>query len=153
MIAYPLQLEEQSATGFTHRIRITHEDLTEAADNTAQTIAILSVPARAYVSDAAFNLVTPFKDSDDNAFNSTTIIVGDGGSTNRYIASAQVNENGTEILAGPGVNSSVRYAYTSADTIDIIFGSMTDKALADIDVGELDVYLKVNDLAAYSFSG
>lgn len=153
MIVYPLQLEEQAATGFTHRIRLTSEDLTETTANTAQTIAIFTVAARDYVSDAAFNLVTPFEDASDNAYNSTTIIVGDGGSTNRYIASAQINVNGSEILAGPGVNSSVRYAYTSADTIDIIFGSMTGKSLSDIDVGELDVYLKVNSLAAYSFTG
>lgn len=153
MTVYPLQLEERASTGFTHRIRLTHEDLTEAADNTSQTIAIFTVAARDYVSDAAFNLVVPFEDSADNAFNSTTIIVGDGGSTNRYIASAQINVNGSEILAGPGVNSSVRYAYTAADTIDIIFGSMTDKALVDINTGELDIYLKVNSLAAYSFSG
>jgi len=153
MIVYPLMIEEQAATGFTHRIRLTHEDLTEATANTAQTIAIFTVAARDYVSDAAFNLVTPFEDASDNAYNSTTIIVGDGGSTNRYIASAQINVNGSEIVAGPGVNSSVRYAYTGADTIDIVFGSMTGKSLSDIDVGELDIYLKVNSLAAYSFSG
>lgn len=153
MIVYPLQLEEQSATGFTHRIRLTHEDLTEATANTAQTIAIFTVGARSYVSDAAFNLVTPFEDASDNAYNSTTIIVGDGGSTNRYIASAEINVNGSEILAGPGVNTTVNYAYTAADTIDIIFGSMTAKSLSDIDVGALDVYLKVSNLAAYSYTG
>ena len=146
MKTYVLSQEEQAKTGFTHRVNITHEDLTQATANTAQTIAILTVAARDYVSDAAFNLVTPFKDSADAALNTTTLIVGDGGDTARFIASAELNENGTEILAGPGVNSKCRFAYTTADTVDAIFGSMAAKTLAQLDTGELDIFLKVSRL-------
>jgi hypothetical protein len=146
MESYVLSQEEQAKTGFTHRIRVTHEDLTQATANTAQTIAIHTVAARDYISDAAFNLVTPFEDASDNAFNTTTLIVGDDGNDDRYIASAELNVNGSEILAAGGVNSTVKYAYVAANTIDAIFGSMAAKSLSDIDVGEVDIFLKVSRL-------
>lgn len=150
MKVYALNSEERSTTGFTHRVRITHEDLTETTANTSQTIAIFTVAARDYVQDVAFNLVTPFKDSADNALNTTTLLVGDGGDTARYIASSELNENGSEILAGPAVNAKVHYAYTTADTIDAIFGSMAAKTLAQLDTGKLDIFLKVSRLPDYS---
>lgn len=143
MKVYTLNSNEQAATGFTHRVRITHEDLTEATANTAQTIAIYTVAARDYVADAAFNLVEAFEDASDTAYNSTTLIVGDDGNDDRYIASAELNDNGSEILAGPGVNTTARYAYVAANTIDAIFGSMAAKSLSDIDTGKLDIFLKI----------
>lgn len=145
MKTYVLSQEEQAKTGFTHRINLTHEDLTETTANTAQTIAILTVAARDYVSDAAFNLVTPFEDASDNALNTTTIIVGDDGNDDRYIVSTELNKNGSEILAF-GAASTARYAYLAANTIDAIFGSMAAKSLSDIDVGEIDIFLKVSRL-------
>ena len=95
MKVYTLNADERAATGFTHRVRITHEDLTETTANTAQTIAIYTVKARDYVQDAAFNLVEKFEDTADNALNTTTLIVGDDGDTARYIASAELNVNGS----------------------------------------------------------
>lgn len=145
MESYVLSQEEQAKNGFTHRIRVTHEDLTEATANTAQTIAIHTVAARDYVSDAAFNLVTAFKDASDAALNTTTIIVGDDGNDDRYIVSTELNENGTEIVAF-GAASTARYAYTAANTVDAIFGSMADKSLSNIDTGEIDIFLKVSRL-------
>lgn len=147
MQTYVLSQEEQANTGFTHRIRVTHADLTETTANTAQTIAILTVAARDYVSDAAFNLVTPFEDASDNAYNTTTIIVGDDGNDDRYIVSTELNVNGTEILAF-GAASTARYAYVAANTVDAIFGSMADKSLSNIDVGAIDIFLKVSRLPA-----
>ena len=150
MKVYPLNDNERATTGFTHRVRITHEDLTETTANTAQTIAIFTVAARDYVQDAAFNLVEKFEDASDNAFNTTTLIVGDDGDTARYIASAELNVNGTEVICGPAVNAKAHYAYTAANTIDAIFGSMADKSLSDIDTGKLDIFLKISRLPDYS---
>jgi len=150
MQVYKLNSNEQAATGFTHRVRLTHADLTEATANTAQTIAIFTVAARDYVQDVAFNLVEAFENSADTAYNTTTLIVGDGGDTARYIASAELNDNGSEILAGPGVNAKCRYAYVTADTIDAIFGSMAAKSLSSLDTGKLDIFLKISKLPSYS---
>ncbi len=107
MKVYKLNSDESAATGFTHRIRVTHEDLTQTTANTAQTIAIFTVAARDYIADAAYNLVEGFEDASDNAYNSTTCIIGDDGDTARYIVSVEMNTNGTEIICGPAVNAKV----------------------------------------------
>jgi hypothetical protein len=150
MKVYNLSLEEQAASGYNKKVVITHEDLTTATANTAQTIEMFSVPAYTVVDAAAFKLVTPFEDASDNALNTTTLLVGDGGSTGRYAPSKELNVNGTEILAWAtsAATNTLPYAYVSADTVDAIFGSMTDKSLSDIDVGEVHIYLGVRTLDA-----
>lgn len=143
---YKLSLEEQAATGFTDKFVLTHEDLTESTANTAQTIEIYSAPAGSFVRSAGFVLNTAFEDASDNALNTTTLIVGDGGSTARFIPSKELNVNGTEVLAWQTSNATdtVPYAYPSADTIDAIFGSMAAKSLSDIDTGQVSIYLGIS---------
>ena len=100
-----LTLNESAANGgFTHRIEIGHADLTETTTNTAQVLEALTLPAGAVVLNVAAKLITPFKDASDNAFNNVAIEIGDGADTDRYLASTQINENGTEIdfAAGSG---------------------------------------------------
>jgi hypothetical protein len=140
-------LTEESARlgGANRRIVLTHADLTTAAANTAQTIALFSAAAKERVKLIGFNLVTPFKDASDNAFNNVAIIVGDS-DDDRYLASTQINENGTEILASAGTGTEA--AYATATAINIIFGSMADKSLVDIDVGEIHLFFQVNALIA-----
>ena len=148
MDIYKFSHEEKAECGFTHRIKLTHADLTETATNTAQTIALLDVGVGALVSRCAVRLVTAFKDASDAAFNTTTVIVGDDGDDDRFIASMETNENGTEIL-GKAHASTTPYVYLAANAIDIIFGSQSGKALNDIDVGELHVFLHVVDLDSH----
>ena len=148
MKVYPLNDNERAATGFTHRINITHEDLTETTANTAQTIAIFTVSAGDVVNDAALAVTTPFEDASDNAFNTTTVQVGDGDDTDQYIASTEVNVNGTEVKY-MACAADAQLAYTATDTVDILVGSMAAKSLSNIDVGELDVFLSVIPLTSY----
>jgi hypothetical protein len=140
-----LGTQERSAKGgATHEVIITHADLTESTANTSQVIAIKDALVGDLVSCVGMKLVTPFKDASDTAFNSNTVQVGDDGSANRFLASTQVNENGTEILFLAGTGTS--YAYLADNTIDITVGSMSGKSLSDIDVGELRLLLKVIEL-------
>jgi hypothetical protein len=148
MKVYPLNVNERAATGFTHRINITHEDLTETTANTAQTIAIFTVAAGDVVNDAALAVSTAFEDASDNAYNALAIVVGDGDDTDQYIVSTEVNKNGTEILYR-ACAVDAQLAYTAADTVDIVFPAMADKSLSNIDVGELDVFLSVIKLPSY----
>lgn len=145
---YNLSLEEQAASGYTKKVVLTHEDLTEATANTAQTIQLFSVPANTVVSSAAFNLITPFEDASDNTYNSTTLIVGDGSNDDRYIPSKELNVNGTEILswATSAATNTLPFAYVAADTVDAVFGSMTSMSLSNIDTGEVHIYLGVYSL-------
>ena len=159
----PLFEQQAAGLGFTHRIRVTHEDLTETTVNTAQTIALLNVKAGTFVDRAAMVLVTPFEDASDANFNSNTILVGDGSVTDRYLRSntddtgLQVNVNGTEVLyhvnpvaASTAGLDTAPFMYTADDTIDLVFGSMAAKALSNLDVGILDIYLRVVPLIDHS---
>ena len=129
-----------AALGFNTLAVLKAAHLTQATANTAQTFTIPVEPG-SIVRKVEGKLVTPFKDADDAAFNSTTIIVGDGGDTDRFMALQELNENGTEIRFPAGTGTVCRY--TVADTIDITIGSMLGKSLANIDVGELHLYLDV----------
>jgi hypothetical protein len=147
MQVYELPNETKAATGFTHKAIVTHVDLTETTADTDQTIALLSVVAGDVVQKAAFQLVTAFKDASDAAFNDTQVQVGDGNDTDEYIAATQVNENGTEVLFAANVNT-VPFAYTAADTVDLLVESMTAKSLSNLDAGEIHIYLAVTKLSS-----
>jgi hypothetical protein len=147
MQVYELPNETKAATGFTHKAIVTHVDLTETTADTDQTIALLSVVAGDVVQKAAFQLVTAFKDASDAAFNDTQVQVGDGNDTDEYIAATQVNENGTEVLFAANVNT-VPFAYTAADTVDLLVESMTAKSLSNLDAGEIHIYLAVTKLTS-----
>lgn len=147
MQVYELPNETKAATGFTHKAIVTHVDLTETTADTDQTIALLSVVAGDVVEKAAFQLVTAFSDASDAAFNDTKVQVGDGSDTDEYVAATQVNENGTEVLFAANVNT-VPFAYTAADTVDLLVESMTAKSLSDLDAGEIHIYLAVTKLTS-----
>lgn len=148
METYKLLRQEQG-NGYTHKIVLTYDDLTETAANTSQTIQLLNVGVGDVVHDAAYYLVTAFEDASDNALNTTTLIVGDGGDTDRFIPSKETNKNGSEVInwATSHGTSSLPYAYLAADTIDAVFGSMAAKALNDIDVGEIHIFLNIGKTA------
>ena len=145
---YNLSLEEQAGSGYTKRVVITSDDLTETTANTAQTIELFSVPVGTVVRSAAYRLITKFEDASDNALNTTTMIVGDGGSTSRFIVSKELNVNGTEIVEWATANAtdSLPFSYITADTVDAVFGSMAAKSLSDVDTGEVHIYLGVYSL-------
>ena len=147
MEIFELPAETKAATGFTHKAIVTHVDLTLTTADADQTIALLSVAAGDVVEKAAYKLVTAFSDASDAAFNDTKVQVGDGTDTDEYIAATQVNVNGTEVLFAANVNT-VPYAYTAADTVDLLVESMTAKSLSDLDAGEIHIYLAVTKLSS-----
>ncbi|MFZ9683732.1 MAG: hypothetical protein ACO3DQ_11140 [Cephaloticoccus sp.] len=135
----------ESPRGYNYRFVITHEDLTTAADNTAQDITLVTLPAYSVVKSAATYLKTPFKQSDDASYNSNTVIVGDAGNDDRYIASQQINENGSEVLAQAQA-STTPFANTAATAVVAKFASMASYSLADLDTGEIHIFLEVAQL-------
>ena len=147
MTAYELPANTKAATGYTHKVVVTHSDITESTADTDQTIALLSVAAGDVVEKAAYKLVTAFSDASDAALNDTKVQVGDGADTDRYIAATQVNVNGTEVLFAANANTTA-YAYTAVDTVDLLVESMSAKSLSDLDAGEIHIYLAVTSLSS-----
>lgn len=144
MFIRELCLEEKVASGFTHAAQVTFEDLTETATATAQTLQVFDVVDGTIVRNFASRVVTAFSDASDAAFNDVAVTGGDGGSANRFLVSQQVNVNGTEVMGKVGTG--FPYIYLADDTIDVVFNSMTGKALNDLDAGEMWFFAALYDI-------
>jgi hypothetical protein len=147
MKAYELP-NQTKLNGYTHKLVVTHEDLTTTTANTAQSVTLLSLDQGDVIQDAAFKLVTAFSDASDSAFNTTTLAVGDD-DVDEFIDETEVNENGTEIFyAGPVADSIPKVYNAPTDgPVTATFMSMAAKSLSDLDAGEVHIYLKVAKLA------
>jgi hypothetical protein len=145
MNVYELPTETKAATGYTHKVILDHNDMTTAADNTAQTITLLTLPADSIVTDAATHLVTSFQLAGTTAYNSNTIVVGVAGTTDQLIASQQINANGTPVTTRR-FNSTTPVAYTASTPIIATVASMASYDLLELTSGEIHVFLAVNDL-------
>ena len=137
----------ESPRGYNYRFVIDHPDLTEATDNTAQNITLITLPAYSVVLSAATYLKTPFQKTGTSAYNSNILIVGDAGDTDRLIASQQLNVNGTEVLAKAQA-STIPFAYEAATAIVANFASMASYDLLELDAGEVHIFLEVAQLDA-----
>lgn len=140
----------ESPRGFNYRFVITHEDLTESTDNTAQNVTLVTLPAYSVVKSAATFLKTPFEKVGTTAYNSNALIVGDAGDTARFIASQQLNVNGTEVLAKANTADKTPHAYATATAVVANFASMASYDLAELDKGEVHIFLEVAQLDAIS---
>jgi hypothetical protein len=148
MELFELPSETKAATGFTHKAIITHTDLTQSTDNTAQDVKILTVPAKSLVSRVAIHLKTPFEKTGTAAYNDNALIIGDSGDTDRWLTTTQVNVNGSEVLA-KAQPSTIPAAYVTATDINANFASMASYDLAELDAGEVHVFFAMTPLASY----
>ena len=142
MIKTPLPFERQAVIGAGFEILVTHEDLTETTANTTQK---LSFPIEDKMSVELVRAIVDekFEDTTDNAFNTTTVICGDDGNTARFLASMELNVNGSEVTFKNGTGTSL--VYTATDTIDLIFASMAAKSLSSLNRGRVRFQFKIID--------
>ena len=123
------------------RVVVTHEDLTESTAATAQVIALMTKGLGKSVELVKSELITPFKDASDAAFNDIEFTAGISGDAASLLAAQQVNENGTEVILKKGTGTV--FSPTSATAINLTVGSMTGKSLSDVDTGEAYLYFNV----------
>lgn len=120
---------------------ITHEDLTETAANTAQVIDLIDVEAGDILEALWVDNATPLQDDSDAAFNTTVLTVGDADDADRFLTSAELNVNGTEVLGKMGLG--MPYMFPEAKTIKATIGSMAAKSLVNIDTGEFKIFFRL----------
>jgi hypothetical protein len=114
--AVPLTIDERAYWDATHCVILEHDDFSTATTNTAQTVALFSVPANTLVRFSALVLETAFKDSADTNHNSTAITIGDGTDADLFLASTELNENGTEVMLAFGRANGGTIAVTAQTT-------------------------------------
>ena len=147
MKVYELPANTKAATGFTHKVVLTHEDLTDT--DAAQTINLIPVTAGMAVKSAATELVTVF-DSSDAATITTTVEIGHNEATpdpNAFITSQELNPSGTEVFYKVHP-STVPFAFTEGTAsapkyVQAAFACTSGDSLADHNQGELNVYLEI----------
>ena len=148
MKLFELPYETKAATGFTHKAIVTHTDLTETTDNTAQSVTLLEVEPGDIVTRAAFKLVTAFENTASTAFNVTTLAVGDD-DVDEFIDETSVNDNGTPVFYASHINADTPKVYTVAadGPITATFMSMASESLAELNAGEAHIYLGITKLS------
>lgn len=142
MLKTPLPIETSADRGVNFEVLVTHEDLTEATANTTQK---LTFPIEDKMSVELVRAIVDekFEDTTDAAFNTTAVICGDDGSTNRFLASMELNKNGAAVTMKNGTGTSL--VYTASDTIDFIFASMAGKNLAALNKGRVRFQFRIVD--------
>lgn len=141
MNSMALLQEEIAVHNANVRRVITHEDLTETTANTAQVIELMTKGAGKSVELVKSQVITPFQDASDAAFNTTPLTVGDAGDADRLLTSQEVNVNGTEVLVKKGTGTV--YEPSSDTAINLTVGSMSGKSLSNIDTGEVHLYFNI----------
>lgn len=116
-----LSLHEQAVHRANRLTVITHADLTEATDNTAQAIVIASIAAGLAFGLVKVELPTAFQQAGVSGYNSNTVKIGDAGDDDRFLAAVQLNVNGTEVnhafnLTAPAATFSEPTAATGGDS-------------------------------------
>lgn len=143
MITRPLALHEMAAhRGMTHMSIITADDLTQATVNTAQSLTLCNLVAGDIIGSVEDNVVVPFENTADAAFNTTTRSAGDTATgVAAHYAAAEANKNGT-VVTKKFSNTAVG-PYTAADILRVTFNAMAAKALLSINKGELHVFFSI----------
>lgn len=137
MTLTPLKAEEQvSKGGATHCLEITYADLTDA--DASQTLTPITVANGTAFMVTQAQLVEAFVSS-DATLTSTTLKVGDGGDTSRFLASMELNSAGTEVFVKGGALTAI-YQYTAADTVDALIECTAGKLLNSHTAGKVRVY-------------
>ncbi len=143
MITRPLALHEMAAhRGMTHMTIITADDLTNTTAAAAQTLKLCDLVAGDILAAIEDNVIVPFENTADAAFNTTTRSAGDTATgVAAHYAAAEANKNGT-VVTKKYSNTAVG-PYTAADKVAITFNSMAAKNLNAINKGELHVFFAI----------
>lgn len=137
----PLAWEETVKSGFTHVSKVLFTDLNTTA-STAKTLQVFPDTGNnvsgLLVIKVATKIAVAFGVTSITALN---VIVGDSGSTNRFLASQEL-VSGTPVAFKVGT---VPFAYVTATHVDAVFTATTAN-LTDLSAGELHIFIAVCDL-------
>lgn len=145
-----LSITDHRAYNANFCVTVTYEDIAALGANASATLQLFpktgTLPPGTCVRNVKLVLVTAF-DFSDAGITSMLIEVGDGGDTDRFLASTQVAIDGTEVLyKGPSI-STAPYTYDAADGVDLLVtvANGGSPLLNECTSGVLEIYLQVDD--------
>ena len=143
MLKTPLPLETRIAESADFELLVNYKDFVASTTNDATFLASIPVKAKMSVEIKRLILDTPFANGGDNTNNSTTVIGGDSGSTNRLLTSTELNLNGSYVSLKNGTGTI--YPYTSTTTVDLIFTPKSGTPLSALTQGQVRVLYRIAD--------
>ena len=158
-----LDVAEASRWGATHVATLVEGDLTDTnlATLSAQTVTNGYIPANSVVIPVALAVSQPFgiNGATTNAYNYTTVSVGDSASATTFFPAVQVNGSGTNsVVVMPSfqtatyTNTAPNFVaftnapgktYTAANIVKFTATAMTNQTLNALTQGRVDCYLKI----------
>jgi len=144
-----LTAEEAAQSGWTHRFALTHADLTETADNTAQSVALMALNFGDIVGvNVLAQVVTAFS---GGAVATCTVSVGVTGALTSFI-NAQSVMAAAKTCYVPA-NTVTDYPTPSGGkTLYATFTPDASHALAALTAGELHIYTRINPIESRLYS-
>lgn len=125
-------------------VEITYKDLAAGIVNTALVLNAFTTLAKVQGLDLDhIELVEPFQDTSDTNHNSTALIIGDAGSTNRHLTTTELNANGTFITLAYGTGT--KYVPTADTAVSFTFTPTAAKNVANLNKGKLLAFFKIRD--------
>lgn len=110
----------------------------------SSTTSAATIPAGVIVSLKCAILDTAFVFSDASII-SAAAIIGDAGSTNRYMASTETASAGTSVPYSVGTGT--RFTFTTADDVVLAFTGTSAHNLNTATAGQLRMFFKLEDTA------
>lgn len=147
---YLLSAAQKAATGFTDLFVLTHADLTEATDNTDQSITLDALEFGDKVGyEALIEIVTAFDANNVSADNAVTVSLGVTGALTQVIGASAISASGTGTAAKTGyataAGGSPYYTPTGGKNLIANFDiTDADGALADFSAGELRIWANIS---------
>ena len=137
----PLSVQEQAATGFSHKFRVLYSDIALGAGATdTVTMTLGATPAKFIVNAGLVNVSTAFAGT-----GAMTIIVGTALSTAALIASQSILTAGALVATSTTAISTNLKAVT-AGTLVATFTNATSGSPSELTAGELAIYVNMQDL-------
>lgn len=151
----PRLSNQGTSSGYTDIFRVTHSDLTETADDTAQTLTYGISPGDV-VEAVDMIIITEFDDTGGG--DELDVVVGDGNDPDGYLPSAAANadlhadQGPTAVVKGAGaLVTASGTLYAAADTLDFVFtpnrATGQSYSLSELDTGEVLFLLRIRRLA------
>lgn len=142
---YRLPTGQKAEEGATHIVKIDYSDLTTTTSNTAQTLTTLNVDPRMGVEFKSMMLVKPFQILvNTNYTASLALTVGDGTDLDYYLASTEIDEQGTEVYlefgrdrtTAFGTNTALTTANCATNLALSYFAAVTNVTLTTVNFAE-----------------
>jgi len=141
-----LSNEERLSTGYSHKVVITHDDLTDT--DTAQDITLAALTEGQFVTRTGYKLVTDFASANGTGL---TVSIGNSDSATVYQAAKELQATEVDYWFSQLVTAPPTGGNTVVADTETVFARFTTSGgssplLSEYTAGEVHVFLEVTDV-------